>query len=145
MPDKLRAQLLTLLANLEKEVEQAKRLSDHERELQALAEVMDVRIALGMAEETTKKAGGNTSTVRRIKSTIFSFLRHRDVESSICPSEVARVVAPSDAWRDIMPDVRSVAVELAAADVLIISRGKEMLDPRNLGKGPIRLRRGASF
>ncbi|CAA2109040.1 DUF3253 domain-containing protein [Variovorax paradoxus] len=76
-----------------------------------------------------------------IERTIFELLAQRDAAASICPSEVARALAKSDAaWRALMPDVRRVASELAAKGALRVTRGADEVDSTSPG-GPVRLRR----
>ncbi len=81
-----------------------------------------------------------------IPAAIIALLRRRAPDASICPSDVARHLAPeAGAWRARMPDVRVVAATLAREGRLAITRGDSTLDPDALGKGPIRLRRGPRF
>ncbi|WAH60529.1 DUF3253 domain-containing protein [Pseudomonas silvicola] len=78
-----------------------------------------------------------------ITRAIFALLSQRAPEDSICPSDVARVLAADEAlWRSLMPDIRRVASCLAQADVLRITQGEATLAPDRIGSGPIRLRRG---
>jgi len=79
-----------------------------------------------------------------IETALFSLLDARATRASICPSEVARALAPRDekAWRALMPRVRDVASALASQGRLRITRRGATLDPRHLEGGPIRLHRG---
>ncbi|MCD9004860.1 DUF3253 domain-containing protein [Luteimonas sp. XNQY3] len=83
-----------------------------------------------------------TSDDARIAADIRTLLDVRAPDASICPSEVARRLSPEDAWRDAMPDVRRVAVALAADGVIRITQSDVVLDPEVPISGPIRLRRG---
>ena len=61
---------------------------------------------------------------------------------SVCPSEVARSAAEdlgTPGWRDLMPLVRDVASSLAQAGEITLRRKGDLLDPADLGAGPIRL------
>lgn len=71
----------------------------------------------------------------RIEATIRSLLAHR-AGSSICPSDVARIVG-ADGWRDLMPTVREVAFALRAAGQVEIMQGGE--PAVEAPKGPIRI------
>ena len=75
---------------------------------------------------------------------ITQLLDARAADASICPSEVARAWAP-DSWRDLMPQVRVVAAELALAGALRITQGSVEVAPEavlaGLTRGPLRLRR----
>jgi hypothetical protein len=82
-----------------------------------------------------------------IKQSILSLLAERKPEVSICPSEVARAlfVGEGEGWRELMPEVLASAAKLAESGRIRITRGEVQLDPRELGGGPIRLRRGEKF
>ena len=83
-------------------------------------------------------------TTDAIASTIAQLLGARAVDASICPSEVARALAP-DHWRALMPQIRAVAAELAGSGSLRITQSDEEITPAALlagqTRGPIRLRR----
>lgn len=81
-----------------------------------------------------------------IAATIVRLLDARAPEASICPSDVARALADDEtAWRALMPRVRDEASDLARDGRIVITRGERPLDPDDLGRGPIRLRRGRAF
>lgn len=74
-----------------------------------------------------------------IEARIFALLSARQPGATICPSEVARALAPEGgAWRDHMPQVRQVAQALAQQDRLKVTRGGVPVDATAPG-GPIRL------
>ncbi|MBU0748833.1 MAG: DUF3253 domain-containing protein [Gammaproteobacteria bacterium] len=74
-----------------------------------------------------------------IEERIFALLSARQPGATICPSEVARALAPrGGAWRDHMPQVRQVAQALAQQDRLKVTRGGVPVDATAPG-GPIRL------
>ena len=61
---------------------------------------------------------------------------------SVCPSEVARSAAEelgTPGWRDLMPLVRDVALSLAQEGAITVRRKGDVVDPADLGAGPIRL------
>lgn len=76
---------------------------------------------------------------------MLALLGERDASASVCPSEVARSIAP-ESWRAIMPRVRAVAAELAMAGELRITQGSHEIDPAAVidgtVRGPLRLRLG---
>jgi hypothetical protein len=74
----------------------------------------------------------------RTIETIFRLLRARSEGATICPSEVARELAPSR-WRPLMPHVRNIAVQLASCGRLEIRQRGELADFKLNIKGPIRL------
>ena len=73
-----------------------------------------------------------------IEAAIVALLADRAPGRSICPSEAARRVDPDD-WRRLMPQVRAVAVALARAGRLEITRHGKRADP-DAFKGVYRLR-----
>jgi len=75
---------------------------------------------------------------QQVSKEIFQLLAKRGPGKSICPSEVARNIAP-DNWRAWMDLVRSVALKLAKEDEILITQKDKVLSPNQI-KGPIRLR-----
>lgn len=81
-----------------------------------------------------------------IAAKIAGLLSGRAPSASICPSDVARALLGDEpAWRALMPRVREVAATLAREGVIVISQGDRQVDPADVAKGPIRLRRGPAF
>jgi hypothetical protein len=81
-----------------------------------------------------------------IAQEIVRQLSRRAVESSICPSEVARALESDEAaWRALMPQVREVAASLRDAGRLRITRGGTDVPGDLLHRGAIRLARGPDF
>jgi hypothetical protein len=78
-------------------------------------------------------------TKAAIEDVIFGLLATRREGATICPSEVARTLAPDDRrWRELMPQVRQAAQELAENDRLDVTRRGTRVDATSRG-GPIRL------
>ncbi|MFM2398421.1 MAG: hypothetical protein RL341_578 [Pseudomonadota bacterium] len=76
----------------------------------------------------------------RIAQMMFALLSKRQPQASICPSDVARALAPTDAaWRALVPHVRTVAAQLVRAGTLEVTQRGEPVDPA-AARGPIRLR-----
>jgi hypothetical protein len=73
----------------------------------------------------------------RLAEAILGLLERR-APASVCPSEVARAVAPDD-WRPLMPRVRAAAARLAAAGRIRVTQGAREVDAI-AARGPIRLR-----
>jgi hypothetical protein len=73
-----------------------------------------------------------------IEQAILSLAGARGPEASICPSEVARALAPQD-WRRLLGAVRRQAAGLAAAGRIDILRKGKPVAPAEL-RGVIRLR-----
>ncbi|MEM6973760.1 MAG: DUF3253 domain-containing protein [Pseudomonadota bacterium] len=72
-----------------------------------------------------------------IAAAILALLRARNPGVSICPSEVARRLRPSD-WRPLMPQVRESAGRLVREGRLRATQRGKAVDPRT-ARGPIRL------
>jgi hypothetical protein len=75
--------------------------------------------------------------VSGIADEILRQTAERGAEKSICPSEVARALAPE--WRPLLPRVREAAVALAEAGRIDILRKGKPVDPRDF-RGVYRLR-----
>ncbi|KPN06913.1 DUF3253 domain-containing protein [Xanthomonas arboricola] len=81
----------------------------------------------------------------QIVATIRALLARRRPEQSICPSEVARALSGDEArWRALMPQIRSVAADLAGSDVVQITQRGDVVDVGTV-RGPVRLKRGLHF
>jgi hypothetical protein len=69
---------------------------------------------------------------------VLAMLADRARSSTICPSDVARAVAPDD-WRPLMEPVRQAARRLMARGEVEITQKGTVIDP-STAKGPIRIR-----
>jgi len=82
---------------------------------------------------------GDGPMPERLRAAICALARHRGTDSSTCPSDAARAVG-GETWRDLMPDARDIARDLArSGDVEITQRG-QAVDPDGTWRGPIRIR-----
>ena len=145
IPESLRQQLVNVLMKARADVGKAKRTEDAELEKEARSRVHDAKIALGERGPKWWEPYTEEDLRLRLRATILTLLRGRAAEKSICPSEAARCVGEGEAWRDLMPTVRNLAVDLAQKGVIKITRGATRLDPGEPIKGAIRLRRGVAF
>ncbi|MDH6288999.1 DUF3253 domain-containing protein [Rhodococcus opacus] len=75
---------------------------------------------------------------RELEERIRALLDARADSASICPSDVARAIAPDD-WRPLMEPVREAARRLADAGEVEVTRKGAVVDPRS-ARGPIRIR-----
>jgi len=79
---------------------------------------------------------GADITDRDIADAIREQVRARGAGKSICPSEVARTLAPD--WRALMPRVRHQAQLLSATgEIAVTQKGRPV--HAELARGPIRL------
>lgn len=80
-----------------------------------------------------------------VHAEILSLLSQRDKSASACPSEIARKLANGDEWRALMPKIRQVLGDLSDAGKVLVTRGTEVLNASDFGRGPIRFRRGRLY
>ncbi|MBC2643652.1 MULTISPECIES: DUF3253 domain-containing protein [unclassified Rhodococcus (in: high G+C Gram-positive bacteria)] len=80
-----------------------------------------------------------TASERELENAIGTLLDARADGASICPSDVARAVAPDD-WRPLMEPVREAARRLVEAGEVEITQKGDVVDPVS-ARGPIRIRR----
>ncbi len=81
-------------------------------------------------------------TTSRLQQDILAMLQQRGEGKTICPSEVARAVAGSEAraeWEPLMQPVRDAAQKLVDAEAVVITQRGRIVDGLT-AKGPIRLR-----
>lgn len=76
----------------------------------------------------------------QLEEAILDLLAKRTATATICPSEAARAVFPSEEWRDKMEQTRQAARRLVAKEEIVILQKGQIVDP-STAKGPIRLRR----
>jgi hypothetical protein len=72
----------------------------------------------------------------RVAAAILAAVAARGPGKSVCPSEVARMLAAD--WRPLMPAVRAAAARLAAAGLVRVTQKGPTVDPLT-ARGPIRL------
>ncbi len=77
-------------------------------------------------------------TPTEIRATMAKLLDARAADATICPSDVARTLAPDPEWRDLMDAVRAVAAVEHHAGRLEIRQHGERVDPES-ARGPIRI------
>jgi hypothetical protein len=94
----------------------------------------------GEAGEVPSDRDASADLERRI----LAMLGSRAPTSTICPSDVARDVAPDD-WRPLMQPVRDAAAQLVARGQVEITQHGEVVNLATV-RGPIRIRlpRGTS-
>lgn len=135
IPEKLRAELVSELMRARRGVK------DHGDS--ARHRVQDAKVALGERGEKWWDDPTADGRAERITATIRALLRNRSETSSICPSDVARVIG-GERWRDEMDAVRDVAAGLAADGTVRITQGDDEVDLAT-ARGPVRIRRGPAW
>ena len=73
-----------------------------------------------------------------ISATIMSVASKRGPDKSTCPSEISRMLFPSD-WRKHMKGVVDVAIDLHSQGKVLITQKGSPIDVNHI-KGPIRIK-----
>jgi hypothetical protein len=134
IPDSLRQELVDELMSARRAVRAG--------EPDARDRVHDAKVALGERGSPWWEDLTDEALRTRAEATIRALLRKRG-GSTICPSDVARVVGGTD-WRRTMPDVRVVADDLAEAGRVVVTQRGEPVTA-GTAKGPVRIGRGDRF
>lgn len=104
--------------------------------------VQDAKVALGERGDPWWEPTDSGQRTR-LAAAMRALLRHRDPDSTICPSDAARI-AGGASWRDLMDTARSVAAELSSAGVITVRQQGKDVDI-TAATGPVRLARGPDF
>lgn len=135
VPDQLRTQLVDELMAARRAVR-----SDGDA---ARPRVHDAKVALGERGEPWWEQSTPQGRADRLAAAARALLRHRAAESTICPSDMARVVG-GDGWRTLMDEARAVAEDLRlAGTVRITQRGQDV--DLSAVRGPVRIGRGTAW
>lgn len=139
IPEQLRSELVAELMDARRRVHLDR--ADDAAVQRARRRVNDAKMALGERGDPWWSVRSDDSVRCHIEATIRSLLRTRGQQKTICPSDVARVVA-SPSWRPVMSIVREVGAELHDQAVIeVTQRGERVSDARAV-VGPIRFRSG---
>lgn len=141
IPERLRAELVAELMAARRAVRDHR--GDDEAVAAARRRVQDAKVALGERGDPWWEAPSPDGLERRLTGAMLTLLRHRDPDSTICPSDAARVVA-GDRFRTVMDDARRVAADLRARRVVVTTQRGDTVDPLE-ARGPIRIGRGADW
>lgn len=131
IPETFRKELVAELMSARRAV---KSRDEHARD-----RVQDAKVALGERGEPWWEEPTEDGLRAREAATIRALLRHR-AGKTICPSDVARTLGGED-WRDLMPQIRGVAGEMAGVGEITVTQKGETVDPCT-ARGPIRLAPG---
>lgn len=105
--------------------------------------VQDAKVALGERGHPWWEPPDEEKLRVRLAATMRTLLRHRKPESTICPSDAARVCS-GQTWREAMDSARSVAAELADAGVVEVHQHGRRVEAAS-AVGAIRLSRGSRW
>lgn len=142
IPDTLRSELVSELMSARRSVGAAKRSGDVDQERSARRRVSDAKVALGERGRAWWDPPEAAALERRAEATMRVLLRHRSEDSSICPSEVARITHFAD-WRNDLAAVHRMVTASMSRDEVVLTRGSDRVE--SFEGGPVRLRRGPAF
>ncbi|WP_156765915.1 DUF3253 domain-containing protein [Mycobacterium sp. E342] len=103
------------------------------------AELGQVLSGGGRGADHAEVALGDGPIRQRLEASIRALAQHRGAQSSICPSDAARAVGGEN-WRELMPDARDLACQLARSGCVEITQRGAVVDPDADWPGPIRIR-----
>ncbi|WP_309101902.1 DUF3253 domain-containing protein [Microbacterium sp.] len=136
IPPKLRQELVDELMSARRAVK------NHESG--ARERVDDAKQALGERGHPWWEDPTTEELDERSRAAIHALVRKRS-ESSICPSDVARIVGgEGESWRRRMPDVRRVAADMAREGEVVITQKGKVVD-LDEARGPVRISRGPAL
>jgi hypothetical protein len=141
IPESLRAELVGELMAARRAVRDAG--ADEAAVARARARVQDAKVALGERGEAWWEPPSEDGLRDRLAAAMRALLWRRKPESTICPSDAARVAAGAR-WRDAMDSSRAVAAELAATGMIEVRQRGVKVDPAT-ATGALRLARGGGW
>jgi hypothetical protein len=141
IPETLRTELVGELMAARRAVKDAH--GDEAATARARSRVQDAKVALGERGEPWWEPPSDAGLRERLAAAMRTLLRRRKPESTICPSDAARV-AGGEAWRDAMATAREVAAELAATGLVEVRQRGVKVDPAT-ATGALRLARGPAW
>lgn len=109
----------------------------------ARARVHDAKVALGERGTPWWESAAGVDA-ERAAATARALLRSRASSKTICPSDVARVVA-SPTWRPHMPAIREILNGRVQAEELELRQRGQRVPPGATVRGPVRYGRGPGF
>lgn len=139
-----RQRLVDELMDARRAVAAAKRKRDERAEATARARVQDAKVALGERGPRWWETLTDEELASRATAAIVALLHTRDPDSTICPTDAARVT-DAERWRSRLDLVRRQAARLHDDGVVEIRQGgATVADPRAV-RGPMRIGRGPRF
>ena len=144
IPPPFNSELVAELMDARRAVGAAKRADDPAAERRARDRVNDAKVALGERGSPWWEAADDAARAARLEAVMRALLHHRKPESTICPSDAARV-AGGPGWRDDMDAARQVAFELQGRGIVEVRQAGERVASRDEVHGPLRIARGPGF
>ncbi len=138
IPGSLETELVSELMSARRAVKTAKASGDEDAMRDARTRVHDAKVALGERGAPWWEPPDEEALRERLAAAIRALLRKRGSDSSICPSDAARI-AGGEEWRNAMGPAHDVAWRLAGEGWLeVLQAGERVTEPP---RGPVRLRR----
>ena len=141
IPDRLRTELVAELMAARRAVRDAR--GEPEATARGRARVQDAKVALGERGEAWWEPPSEDALRERLGAAMRTLLRRRRPESTICPSDAARVAGGED-WRAVMDLAREVAAALAADGLVEVRQRGVRVDPAT-ATGALRIARGPGW
>ena len=138
IPSSLQSELVKELMAARRAVKQGKADNSEEAIKAARRRVQDAKVALGERGHAWWLPTDPAALAERLSAAMRALLRKRSSDSTICPSDAARIAAGAN-WRDWMPLAREQAWSLEAAGWLIVTQKGQRVNRE--AKGAIRLKR----
>jgi len=135
IPAPLRTELVKALMAARRAVKEA--AGDPEATAAARRRVHQAKVALGERGDPWWEPSDEAALTNRVQATIRALVWIRGPESSICPSDIARIVASPD-WRGTLDTVRSVGAAMAAVGEIVVTQGGSPVTDASAASGPIR-------
>ncbi len=137
IPDGLRRELTAALMDARRAVKDALAHDDAAAERAARGRVNDCKVALGERGAKWWEASTASERSTRATATLRALLAHRGADKTLCPSDIARVLA-GDQFRAHMDEVRALVSSLEqAGEVEVRQKGKRVT--ARGARGPIRI------
>jgi hypothetical protein len=144
IPGPFRNELVAELMDARRAVGAAKRAGDPAAERRARDRVGDAKVALGERGAPWWETVDDAARAARLEAAMRALLRHRKPESTICPSDAARV-AGGPGWRGDMEAARRVAFELQERRIVEVRQTGTRAASLAAARGPLRIARGPEF
>lgn len=135
IPEPFRKELVAELLDARRAVKAAR--ADPDALAAVRARVHNAKIALGERGEEWWVEPTDDGQAHRATATILSLLTKRGPSSSICPSDVARVIASPD-WRPAMDAVRKAAAALVTQGRIEVTQSGVSIADAAQAVGPVR-------
>lgn len=137
IPEPLRRELTAALMNARRAVKSALASNDAQAERAARAHVNDAKVALGERGAKWWEPTSAAQRAARATATLRALLTQRGPDKTICPSDLARVLA-GDGFRAHMAEIRALVTSLEQAGEVEVRQRGERVQART-ARGPIRI------